>query len=222
MFGRLARQAARRALPRVVGGPDRLERLALDSLDVRAETVLRGYLAGHFPMPDATGRLRWQFPPRRGVIPIDGFHVPKSVARLVRSGRFDVRYDTEVEQVIRACAERETTWITEEIVQIYLRLHEWGVVHSVETWEDEQLVGGLYGVTIGGYFAGESQFHRARDAGKVAFTVLAERLREGGFLLHDTQHRTEYLAQFGCIEISAEEFRDQLVRAIASPATFLR
>ena len=192
----------------------------LDSLDARAETVLRGYASGYFPMPDSTGRLQWQFPPWRGVIPIDGFHVPRSVARLIRSGRFEVRYDTALERVIRACADRDPTWITEEIVAIYQRLHEWGVVHSVEAWVGQELAGGLYGVAIGGYFAGESQFHRERDAGKVAFVALAERLREGGFLLHDTQYRTEYLARFGCIEVSAEEFRDRLERAIASPATF--
>ena len=189
-----------------------------ESLDARAETVLRGYLAGRFPMPDLKGRLRWQFPRRRGVIPIDGFHVPRSVARVVRSGRFEVRYDTAVGQVIRACADRDPTWITEEIAEIYLRLHEWGFVHSVETWRDDELVGGLYGVAIGGYFAGESQFHRARDAGKVALVALCERLREAGFLLHDTQHLTEYLAQFGCVEILAEEFLDQLERAVALPA----
>lgn len=198
-----------------------MERIVSDSLDVRAETVLRGYLAGRFPMPDMTGRLHWEFPPRRGVIPIDGFHVPRSVARLIQSGRFEVRYDTAVEQVIRACADRDATWITEEIVEIYQRLHEWGVVHSVETWRDGDLVGGLYGVAIGGYFAGESQFHRVRDAGKVAFVALAERLREAGFLLHDTQHRTEHLARFGCVEITAEEFLLQLERAIATPAVLV-
>ena len=191
-----------------------------DSLDRRAETVLRGYTSGYFPMPDSTGRLRWQFPPWRGVIPIEGFHVPRSVARLIRTGRFEVRYDTAVEQVIRACADRETTWITEEIVEIYLRLHDWGIVHSVETWQDGKLAGGLYGVTIGGYFAGESQFHRERDAGKVAFGALAELLRAGGYLLHDTQYCTDYLAQFGCIEVPADEFLDQLKTAVALRAAF--
>jgi len=172
-------------------------------------------------MPDATGRLHWQFPPTRGVIPIHEFHVPRSIARLLRSGRFEVRYDTAVDEVIRACADREPTWITDEVVAIYRRLHDWGAVHSVEAWRAGRLVGGLYGVAIGGYFAGESQFHRERDAGKVAFAALGGRLREAGFVLHDTQYRTPYLAQFGCVEVPAQTFRDRLSRAIATPATFL-
>lgn len=221
VVGRFVRRAARIALPRVVGGAERLQPLILDALPLRPETVLRAYLNGYFPMGDNAGRLRWLSPPRRGVIPVDGFHVQTRLARIVRQGKFQVRVDTAFDAVLSACADRDRTWITGPLIEVYQALHERGFAHSVETWRGGELVGGVYGLAIGRAFSSESLFHRVDNASRVAFVALGEMLQSQGFLLHDVQYRSGFNEQFGCIEISADEFRDQLVRAIASPAPFL-
>ena len=164
-------------------------------------------------MTEESGDIHWRAPERRGIMPIDDFHIPKNLKRVVRQKKFEIRLDTEFEQVIRGCADRDETWITEEFITTYCRLHEMGVARSVEAWQDGELVGGLYGIQLGRYFATESQFHRVRDAGKIAFIHLFHMLQDGGFLLHDVQYKTGYLEQFGGTDIANRDFRRELLQA---------
>ncbi len=187
------------------------------------ELVLYGYQHGVFPMadPDEDDEIYWFRPEHRGVLPLDGFHVPKNLARLVRQERFEVVSDRDFPAVIRACAARSTTWISDEIVEIYEVLHQWGYVHSVECWQEGVLVGGLYGVTLGGAFFGESMFNRVSDASKVALVHLVRRLQAGGFVLLDTQYNTEHLNQFGVVEIPCAEYERRLARALRVEARWM-
>lgn len=214
MLSRLLRRATRVLLPRIPGGGELGQQVALDTLAFRPETVIKGYLNGFFPMTEEGGVIRWRAPELRGVVPTSDFHVPKNLARLVRRQTFEIRLDTRFEQVIRGCADRDETWITDEFIDTYCRLHEMGVARSVEAWQDGELVGGLYGICLGRYFATESQFHRVRDAGKVAFLHLFAMLRDGGFLLHDVQYQTPFLEQFGGTTMTNSEFRRQLLQAV--------
>lgn len=188
--------------------------------------MLRAYAIGVFPMAEhrRDRRLFWVDPERRGVIPLDRFHAPSRLRRTFRSGRFQITADRAFREVIEACAEarptRRSTWISDRIIELYCELHERGFAHSVETWREGRLVGGLYGVALGAAFFGESMFSRERDASKVALVHLVARLRLGGFLLLDTQFVTEHLQRFGAIEIPRDEYRSQLARAIAAPARF--
>jgi len=160
------------------------------------------------------------------VLPLDKFYVPNRLARVVRSGRFELRFDTAFEDVIRACAEAERdredpgTWINEEILESYVALHHAGVAHSVEAWRDGRLVGGLYGVALRGAFFGESMFHRETDASKAALVGLVERLRARGFVLLDTQWVTPHLEQFGAIEIPRDDYLARLHHALEAEASF--
>jgi leucyl/phenylalanyl-tRNA--protein transferase len=179
------------------------------------ELVLYGYQHGVFPMADPDDdAIYWFRPEQRGVMPLDGFHIPKNLARLVRQERFEVASDRNFPAVIRACAARPTTWISDEIVEVYGVLHAWGYAHSVECWQEGALVGGLYGVTLGGAFFGESMFHRVSNASKVALVHLVWRLRAGGFVLLDTQYITEHLARFGAVEIPDAEYERRLAEAL--------
>lgn len=189
-----------------------------------AELLLRAYARGIFPMVDPrTGALDYYSPDPRAVIPLDAFHVPKSLARVAKSGVFEIRTDAAFEQVIRACAEsrpgRPETWLDERLIRPYLELHEHGFAHSVEAWREGRLVGGLYGVHLGAAFFGESMFSRpeegGRDSSKVCLVTLIEWLRAGGFHLLDTQFRTQHLDRFGCVEIPREEYLDRLEEALA-------
>jgi leucyl/phenylalanyl-tRNA--protein transferase len=185
------------------------------------ELLLRAYALGWFPMGTGRrGRIEWFSPDPRGILPIQTFHAPSRLRRVVRQSRFEVRIDTAFETVMRACAHRDETWITEDILASYVSLHRLGFAHSVETWQDEQLVGGLYGVAIGGAFFGESMFHTATDASKVALVALVERLQAGGFVLLDTQWVTPHLAQFGGVEVARGDYLERLATAIALPARF--
>jgi leucyl/phenylalanyl-tRNA---protein transferase len=190
------------------------------------DMLLAAYSRGIFPMADDDGALGWYEPTVRAVIPLDGgFHVPGRLARTVRSARFELRVDSAFDEVIRACAAaapgRETTWISEEIVQAYGELYHLGIAHSVESWRDGRLVGGLYGVAIGGLFAGESMFHTERDASKVALVHLVERLRRGGFTLLDSQYIAgPHMLQFGTVEISRAEYHRRLRAALKVPASW--
>jgi leucyl/phenylalanyl-tRNA--protein transferase len=185
------------------------------------ELLLRAYALGWFPMGTGRrGRIEWFSPDPRGILPIQTFHAPSRLRRVVRQSRFDVRIDTAFETVMRACAHRDETWITEDILASYVSLHRLGFAHSVETWQDEQLVGGLYGVAIGGAFFGESMFHTATDASKVALVALVERLQARGFVLLDTQWVTPHLAQFGGVEVARGDYLERLATAIALPARF--
>jgi len=166
------------------------------------------------------GPILWYSPDPRAVIPIESFHIPRSLRRIVREGAFAIRYDTSFEQVMRACADREDTWISEEIIRVYVRLFEQGHGHSVETWKGQALVGGLYGVTLGSAFFGESMFSRFSNASKVALVALVQKLRKDGFTLLDTQFLTPHLAQFGAREIPREEYLNLLERALKQNPRF--
>jgi leucyl/phenylalanyl-tRNA--protein transferase len=168
------------------------------------------------------GEIGWFSPDPRGVLPLDGFHLPSRLARVLRKGRFELRTDTAFEAVIRACAEGrdEGTWISDEILDSYLALHRLGLAHSVETWQEGRLVGGLYGVHLGAAFFGESMFHRVTDASKVALAALIDRLQRRGFTLLDTQWVTPHLEQFGAIEISRKEYLRRLGPALAREAAW--
>lgn len=196
------------------------------SPEITADILLKAYAFGVFPMADSrTSReLFWMDPDERGVLPLDGFHVPRRLARTVRSDAFDVRVDTSFPEVIAACAQsvpgRTNTWINDQITDLYTALFHRGAAHSVETWLEGRLVGGLYGVSLGGAFFGESMFSRARDASKVALVHLVARLIAGGFTLLDTQFTTSHLNQFGAIEIPRAEYRRRLARAIPQSADF--
>ncbi|WP_244410129.1 leucyl/phenylalanyl-tRNA--protein transferase [Gluconacetobacter diazotrophicus] len=191
---------------------------------ITPDIMLRAYSIGLFPMaPDAeSAHLDWYDPDMRGILPLDAFHVPRRLLRTVLSDRFDIVADRHFEATIRACAApapgRETTWINERIVRLFCDLHDMGYAHSVESWQDGVLVGGLYGVAIGGAFFGESMFSRRTDASKAALVSLVARLRIGGFALLDTQFGTAHLARFGGIEIPAWRYKRRLARALALPA----
>ncbi len=188
--------------------------------------LLACYARGVFPMADAREDMRVFLidPERRGVIPLDRFHVSKRLARTVRSDVFEVRVDTAFRDVVQACAEskpgRTETWINHPIERLYVGLHDQGFAHSVECWQDGVLVGGLYGVALRGAFFGESMFSRARDASKVALVHLVARLIAGGFRLLDAQFMTEHLAQFGAEEIPRREYLKRLDRALAVDGDF--
>ncbi len=164
------------------------------------------------------GKIDWYDPDPRCILPIDTFHVPRSLAQRIRRGGFEIRINAAFRAVMLACAaptpERAKTWITPEILDAYCQLHEFGFAHSVETWIDGQLVGGLYGVALGGLFAGESMFSRVTDASKIALVYLNEQLRTRGFILHDTQFMTEHLRRFGAQEISRAEYHRRLQQAL--------
>lgn len=186
---------------------------------ISIDELVSGYASGVFPMAGRDGRVRWYRPDPRAILPLEGFHVPTSLRRVVRRGRFAISTDRSFEAVIRACAEpaplREETWISEEIVEAYVRLHEASMAHSVEARDDAgALVGGLYGVSLGGAFFGESMFSRATDASKVALVHLVERLRAGGFVLLDVQFKTDHLGRFGVIDVSRSEYERRLAVAL--------
>lgn len=186
--------------------------------------VLRAYREGIFPMAMETGEIAWFSPDPRGVIPLEDFHLPARLARVIRRGRFEVRIDRAFETVMRACARRrddEGTWISEPIIECYVTLHRLGLAHSVETWQNGELAGGLYGVHLGGAFFGESMFHRVTDASKVALAALVDRLRRRSFSLLDVQWVTPHLEQFGAIEIPRENYLQQLGKALARDCTFV-
>lgn len=185
------------------------------------DDLLQAYRLGVFPMALEDGDIGWFSPDPRTIIPLEGFHVPHGLRRERQRQKFEVRIDTAFEEVMRACAEREDTWINEEIIASYVRLHELGFAHSVETWSaPNELVGGLYGVSIGGAFFGESMFHRATGASKVALWALVERMREREFTLLDTQWLTSHLAQFGAREIPRPLYLHLLAEAVDLPRNF--
>ncbi|MET0337667.1 MAG: leucyl/phenylalanyl-tRNA--protein transferase [Caulobacter sp.] len=192
------------------------------------EDLIDCYRRGVFPMADARDddRVFLIDPERRGVLPFERFHVPRRLARTLRGEPFTIRIDTAFEAVVEACAEaqpdRPETWINHPIQMMYRELYLLGLAHSVECWRDGELVGGLYGVSLGGAFFGESMFSRATDASKVALVHLVARLIAGGFTLLDTQFLTDHLARFGTMEISRDKYRRRLEAALAVDADFYR
>ena len=195
-------------------------------VEITPEVLLKAYACGIFPMAESAEdpSLYWIEPERRGVIPLEAFHVSRRLARTVRSDRFAVHIDRDLPAVIAQCAApqegRGRTWINERIRALYCKLHERGHCHSVEAYEDGALVGGLYGVRLGRAFFGESMFHTARDASKVALVHLVARLRAGGFTLLDTQFVTEHLRTFGTIEISRRQYHRLLEAALVGEGNF--
>ena len=188
--------------------------------ELTPELLVAAYSQGWFPM-DVEGEIGWFSPDPRATIPLEGFHASNTLRQTYRSGSFDIRIDTAFVEVARSCGERpEGTWISEEIIEAYTRLHQLGIAHSVESWQKGKLAGGLYGVAIGGTFFGESMFHRVRDASKVALVALVERLRDRGFILLDVQWMTEHLQQFGATEIPRDEYLRCLASAIKLPCRF--
>ncbi|MGO9421071.1 leucyl/phenylalanyl-tRNA--protein transferase [Roseiarcus sp.] len=190
--------------------------------ELTADILLRAYSIGVFPMAESRNatELFWVEPHERGVFPLDGLVVSKSLAKTVRSDRFRVVADRDFPAVMRACAERADTWINDEILRLYCSLHASGHAHSVEVYADDALVGGLYGVSLRSVFFGESMFHRVRDASKAALVHLVARLRAGGYRLLDTQFLTEHLASLGAIGVSREEFRIMLAESLRTSADF--
>jgi len=190
------------------------------------EILLRAYAVGLFPMAERRDdpTLFWIDPEKRGILPLDGFHVSRRLRRTVRSGRYEVRCNTAFGDVVRACAapgpNRKDTWINDEILSLYGDLHALGRAHCVETWLDGELVGGLYGVSLGAAFFGESMFSLARDASKVALVHLVARLLKGGYKLLDTQFVTDHLTQFGVVELPRAGYRELLSEALDDTATF--
>lgn len=192
--------------------------------EITPELLLRAYATGVFPMgADAHDRaVFWVDPRDRGIIPLDGLHVSRRLARSFRTGDFAIRIDSDFAGVLDACADRSSTWINATIDRLYRDLHRLGHAHSVEIWQQGQLAGGLYGVTLGGAFFGESMFSRARDTSKFALIALVARLVAGGFHLLDAQFLTDHLARLGAIEIDRADYRRRLAKAIARPADFRR
>lgn len=187
------------------------------------EVLVRAYRAGIFPMGHDEGgerTIQWYAPDPRGILPLDDFHVPSTLAQLVRQRPFAVVSDHDFEAVIHACADRPRTWITPEIIDAYVALHEVGYAHSVECWQDGELVGGLYGVALGGAFFGESMFYRESNASKVALVHLVRQLRAGGYRLLDTQYTTPHLEQFGAIDIPRPVYERRLQDALQVDATW--
>lgn len=182
--------------------------------------LLSAYCEGAFPMGEEDGTVSWYRPRQRGILPVEDFHVPRRFLQFLRHSPFEVRWNTAFGDVMRGCSDRSETWITDVILDSYEELHRLGFAHSAEVWRGGRLMGGVYGVAIGGAFFGESMFSREPQASKTALVHLQWRLRERGFILHDTQWTTPHLAQFGGHEIPCARYLDLLERAIRLPVTF--
>ena len=193
---------------------------------ITPQVLLKAYSAGIFPMAESATdpALYWIEPDERGVIPLNGFHISTSLRKAVRKQNFEIRVDTAFDDVINSCAEktgdRDVTWINHRILKLYTQLHKMGCCHSVESWRDDKLVGGLYGVRIGAVFFGESMFSRADNASKVALVHLVARLNAGGFKLLDAQFLNPHLAQFGTYKIPKKEYRPILEEALDGSGDF--
>lgn len=186
------------------------------------EFVLRAYAAGFFPMADPRGRIQWLSPDPRGIFELDGLLISRSLRKSITRGEFELRVNTAFAAVMDGCGDRdEGTWISSGIRRVYIELHRRGHAHSVETWAGAELVGGLYGVSLGGAFFGESMFHRRTDASKVALVALVERMRARGFVLLDTQFLTPHLASLGATEVSREEYLKRLAAALELDRRFV-
>jgi leucyl/phenylalanyl-tRNA--protein transferase len=188
---------------------------------IAADLLLYAYRSGAFPMALEDGEISWFSPDPRAIIPIDeGFHIPHGLRRALKKNLFEIRVNTDFAGVMRGCGERRETWINGEIFTSYVNLHQLGHAHSVEAWQEGRLVGGLYGVALGGAFFGESMFHRVTDASKVALHALVMRMRERGFVLLDTQWTTQHLLNFGTCEIPRAKYLKLLARALEMECVF--
>ena len=196
----------------------------MDGGRLTADMLLRAYALGVFPMAESREdpEVFWVDPRWRGIFPLDDFHISRSLARHIRRGGFEVSVNRDFDGTLRGCADRPETWINDTIFRLYTTLHARGFAHSLEVWEDGALVGGVYGVTLGAAFFGESMFSRRTNASKVALAYLVDRLRLGGFQLFDTQFITAHLRSLGAVEIPRAEYRRRLAEALARPADFIR
>lgn len=194
------------------------------NMSITPEILLRAYSIGLFPMAESADdpEIFWVEPELRGIIPLDRFHVSRSLAKTVRRAPFDIRYDTAFDSVVAKCAEcvdnRQSTWINETIRGLYGQLHRMGHAHSVEAFQDDELVGGLYGVTLGSAYFGESMFSRRTNASKICLVHLVERLKSRGFTLLDTQFTTDHLKTFGAIDVPKRDYARLLEKAMADPS----
>ena len=193
-------------------------------MEITPQLLLRAYASGIFPMAETrdSTEVFWVDPKERGILPLDGFHISRSLRRRIRQAPFRITVDRDFNGVVAGCADRPETWINDTIFELYRQLHYAGFAHSLEVWEDDTLAGGVYGVTLGGAFFGESMFSRRTDASKIALAYLVDRLRRGGFRLFDTQFITDHLASLGAIEISRAEYRQRLHDALRVGADFVR
>jgi len=197
-------------------------------VEITPELLMHAYAQGIFPMAESadTDEVYWVDPELRGIFPLDDFHVPKKLAKTILKKPFRVTVNKAFREVISACAapkagqDRDNTWINDAIIDVYNQLHLLGYVHSIECWQDDQLVGGLYGVCFSGVFCGESMFHTQTDASKIALVYLVARLKVGGFQLLDTQFITPHLAQFGAIEVPRREYKKRLQEALEIEGDF--
>ena len=188
---------------------------------IEPDLLLQGYRLGVFPMAMEDDSIGWFSPDPRAILPLDDFHVPHALRRVVRRKFFEIKIDNAFSEVVEACAKRENTWINREIIESYTRLHGLGYAHSIEAWREGKLAGGLYGVAVGGAFFGESMFHRITDASKIALVALVQHLRSRKFVLLDTQWLTPHLQQFGGSEISRSHYLRLLRSAVELPRNFL-
>lgn len=182
--------------------------------------VVKAYANGIFPMADEQGKISWYAPDPRAILEHDNLYISRSLRATLRKGIYEIRMDTAFESVMRGCAGREETWINEEFIKTYTHLHYVGAAHSVEAWRDGKLVGGLYGVALGGAFMGESMFSHATDASKVCLVALVNHLKARGYVLHDTQFLTSHLASLGVIEIPRKEYERRLRAALRLSCTW--
>jgi len=186
------------------------------------QKLLLGYASGIFPMSESrhSNKVEWFTAEQRGIIPMDQFHVSSNVKRIIRQQKYQVAYNQAFRQTMEHCANRDTTWISEPIIESYRRLHEAGYAHSVEVYKGDKMVGGLYGVSLKAAFFGESMFNYRPETSKIALYYCHQALQQGGFTLWDTQYYTPHLAQFGCVELPQDKYMDLLAIALTRPAAF--
>ncbi|MCX8010156.1 MAG: leucyl/phenylalanyl-tRNA--protein transferase [Ignavibacteria bacterium] len=185
------------------------------------ELMIRYYSIGAFPMADeTTGEINWYYPQMRAIIPLDSFNIPRSLKQIIKKNIFEIKFDCATIEVIKQCANREKTWISSELIEAYKKIHKLGYVHSVEAYQKDKLVGGLYGISIGGAFFGESMFSIVENASKVTLVFLINHLKEKNFQLLDVQYLTKHLKMFGAIEISLDEFNLLLNKAYSVTTNF--
>lgn len=191
-------------------------------IDLSPTSLLAAYARGAFPMADEDGVIRFYTADPRGVLPLDAFHIPRTLRQIIRQGRFEIRVNHDFRSVMRACMQTrpDRSWINAEMIDAFTRLSLLGHAHSVEAWRDGQLAGGLYGVSLGGAFFGESMFHYQTDAGKVALVALVDRLVERNFILLDTQTVSTHLEKFGAVQISESDYLQRLKQATQLPRRF--
>ena len=187
---------------------------------LQPDNMIRLYASGAFPMADESGLINWYLPEVRTIIPLDNFNIPRSAKKAIEKQNFEIKFDTDYLSVIKGCADRPSTWISEELIVAYRRLHKRGFLHTVETYQNGKLVGGLYGITFRGAFFGESMFSKVSQASKAALIALLYHLKEKDFVLLDVQYMTNHLRMFGAIEISWEQYSALLQKAYLSGCSF--